>query len=182
MLRAEEPKPPGMHLLPELQYDETFLDNHVCSNEKKSFLEILSKEISTVCKHSSSKVKSFYVVDDPSILNFNCESFSKYPSLTKLLTYVNNQYGCSLNSCVANCYNDGQSRQSPHADDESYIDQSQPICTFTIGAARNVLFFDSNTLSSGDSPKLALVQNLSPIEGSVYVMKPSFQSKYKHYQ
>ncbi|KAL5265523.1 hypothetical protein ACHWQZ_G006295 [Mnemiopsis leidyi] len=169
-----------MSLLPNLEYDATFLDNHVSSPEKKPFLDDLSLEISAVCKHSSSKVQSFYVVDDPSILNFNCEDFSKYPSLKKLLKFVNNQYGCSLNSCVANCYNVGQSRKLPHADDESYIDQLQPICTFTIGTARNVLFFDSQALSSGDSPQLALVQNLNPIEGSVYVMNPSFQSRYKH--
>ena len=148
--------------------------------EKKPFLDDLSLEIATVCKQSTSKVQSFYIVDDPSILNFNCQIFSNYPSLCKLLKFVNTQYGCSLNSCVANCYNTGQSRKLPHADDESYIDQSQPICTFTIGTARNVLFFDSHTLSSGDSPQQALVQNINPKEGSVYVMEPSFQSRYKH--
>ena len=174
------PKPPGMHLLPELRYDERFLDNHVSPHEKKPFIDELSLEITTVCKKSTYKVQSFYVVDEPSILNFNCESFSNYPSLFKLLMYINTQYGCSLNSCVVNSYDIGQSRKLPHADDESYIDQSQPICTFTIGASRNVLFFDNQTLSSGDSPQQALVQTLNPIEGSVYVMEPSFQSKYKH--
>ena len=148
--------------------------------EKKSFIEDLSLEITTVCKQSTSQVQSFYVVDDPSTLNFNCEIFSKYPSLCKLLKSVNTQYGCSLNSCVVNSYNAGQSRKHPHADDESYIDQSQPICTFTIGASRNILFFDNQTLCSGDSPQQALVQTLNPKEGSVYVMDPPFQSKYKH--
>ena len=169
-----------MQLLPELSYDETFLDKYVSTQDQKPFLEDLTREISMVCKQSSSKVQSFYVVEDPSILNFNCEAFSKYPFLSKLLEFVNNQYGCSLNSCVANSYNVGQSRKLPHADDESYIDQSQPICTFTIGTARNVLFFDSSTLNSGGSPQLALVQNLNPVEGSVYVMNPPFQSRYKH--
>ena len=169
-----------MQLLRELRYDENFLDNHVSPPEQKSFIEDLSLEITTVCKQSTSQVQSFYVVDDPSTLNFNCENFSKYPSLFKLLESVNNQYGCSLNSCVVNSYNAGQSRKHPHADDESYIDQSQPICTFTIGASRNILFFDNQTLSSGDSPQLALVQTLNPKEGSVYVMDPPFQSIYKH--
>ncbi|KAL5248641.1 hypothetical protein ACHWQZ_G017728 [Mnemiopsis leidyi] len=164
--------------LPNLEYDEMFLDEHLKPTQRPPFLKDLSKEISTVCKQSSAKVQSFYVVDDTSLLNFNCETFSKYPALSSLLKFVNSKYQCSLNSCVVNCYNAGQSRKLPHADDESYIDQSQPICTFTIGVTREVLFYE--TSAAGVSPKLSLVQTLKPIEGSVYIMKPTFQAQYKH--
>ena len=167
-----------MTLLPNLEYDEMFLYDHVKPPDIKPFLDDLKEEISTVCKLSSSKVQSFYVVEDTSLLNFNSVNFSNYPALSSLLRLINSKYHCALNSCVVNCYNAGQSRKLPHADDESYIDQSQPICTFTIGAAREVFFYENP--SSGVSPKLSLVQRINPIEGSVYVMKPSFQSQYKH--
>ena len=138
--------------LPNLEYDEMFLDEHLKPTQRPPFLKDLSKEISTVCKQSSAKVQSFYVVDDTSLLNFNCETFSKYPALSSLLKFVNSKYQCSLNSCVVNCYNAGQSRKLPHADDESYIDQSQPICTFTIGATREVLFYETSAAGvSSDS-------------------------------
>jgi hypothetical protein len=118
-----------------------------------------------------------YVVDDPDLLHFKCKTFSDYPILKKLLVHVNKEFNCNMNSCVVNHYMANQSRKHPHADNESYIDQNEPICTFTAGTPREVYFYETPASSS---PKHILVQQLKPVEGSVYVMAPTFQSLFKH--
>ena len=160
-----------------LEYKKDFLDCWIRTrNQQSAFLEHLSKEVEFICSHSKFKVQSYYVVDDPSILNFPSESLSKFPMLSNLLTFVNKQFSCNLNSCVVNCY-DSNSRSQPHADNESYVDQSQPICTFSMGSPRDVYFFETPTAGS---PKLSVVQQIRPEEGSVYVMHKSFQSLFRH--
>ena len=160
-----------------LEYKKDFLDCWIRTrNQQSAFLENLSKEVKLICSHSKFKVKSYYVVDDPSILNFPCETLSKFPTLSDLLKFVNQEFSSNLNSCVVNCY-DSNSRGQPHADNESYVDQSQPICTFTMGSPRDVYFYESPTAGS---PKLSVVQQIRPEEGSVYVMHKSFQSLFRH--
>lgn len=159
-----------------LEYKRDFLDICVRTrSQQATFKQKLSDEVKTICSLSSSKVQSQYVCKDPSLLYFPCQPLSKFPTISQLLTFVNEQFSCDLNACVVNNYSE-QSRVMPHADDESYVDQSQPICTFTIGSSRDIYFYEQ---TKAGSPKLRLHQ-LKPEEGSVYVMHPTFQSLFKH--
>ena len=166
-----------------LEYKSDFLDTWVRTRSQQAiFKQKLSDEVKAICSLSTSKIQSQYVCKDPSDLYFPCQSLSKCPTIRQLLTFVNEQFSCDLNACVVNNYSD-QSRKHPHADDESYVDQTQPICTFTIGSPRAVCFYES---PQAGSPKLSLyspsdvVHQIMPEEGSVYVMHPTFQSIYKH--
>lgn len=160
-----------------LEYKRDFLDGWVRTRSKQATFKLnLTDEVKSICSLSSSKVQSQYVAKDPSALYFPCQPLSKFPTIQQLLDFVNKQFSCDLNACVVNNYST-QSRKQPHADDEAYIDQKQPICTFTIGTPRDIYFYES---PKAGSPRLSLVHQIKPEEGSVYVMRPSFQSLFKH--
>ena len=134
-----------------LEYKRDFLDVWVRTRaQQATFKQKLTDEVKSICSLSSSKVQSQYVCKEPGVLNFPCQSLSKFPTIRQLLTFVNEQFLCDLNACVVNNYSD-QSRVLPH-------------------------FYEQ---TKAGSPKLRLHQ-LKPEEGSVYVMHPTFQSLFKH--
>ena len=160
-----------------LQYEKEFLGSIIRSTQRSAFLENLTIEVKSICELSpTNSVQSYYVTEDENILHFPSVCFSKYPALKKLLGHVNEKLNSSLNACVVNEYCAGQARKTPHADNESYVDQTYPISTFTIGVPREVYFYE---VKEG-SPRLNLIQQLKPVEGSLYTMMPTFQSTYKH--
>ena len=80
--------------------------------------------------------------------------------------------GSDFNSCIVNYYADGAARTRPHADDESYIDQSCPIACFSIGQTREIGIFDKK---DGQ-----LVGKHALQSGSLLIMKPGAQANTKH--
>ena len=84
-----------------LEYKKDFLESLVRTrSQQRLLLENLSAEVKSICSLSTSKVQSYYVVEDTNILYFPCETFSKFPALKKLLVFVNEQFECSLNACA----------------------------------------------------------------------------------
>ena len=164
------------------KYEANFLERFLDTDKVDPFLESLSQEICDITHSTENlKVASCYVVTDPSILNFNCKPMSDYNSITELLKFINSTVeGGPLNACVVNRYLQGQARCKPHADNESYVDQSTPICTFSIGAKRNIFIYRNDTVNSNGSPRLTLSITLSLENNSLYTMSPPAQQHTLH--
>jgi alkylated DNA repair dioxygenase AlkB/lysophospholipase L1-like esterase len=87
---------------------------------------------------------------------------------------VNRSLKCSLNSCVVNYYSSHKSQSKPHSDDEPNIDQSEPICTFSIGASRKLSIHEKTV-----GAPLVLEQLVE--DGSLHVMLPGSQERTTHH-
>ena len=108
-------------------------------------------------ENSSSKVKTQWVLSEPekytnvmpSALNMN-----KFENISKLLTKVNSHEDTvgPLADCLINYYATGASRSGPHADDESYNDQSKSICTFSLGHTREFGIFSKDSDNNNSVP------------------------------
>ena len=119
------------------------------------------------------KVASQWVVVNPSQTNLPSEDMDKFPQISRLMERISHQTGgCVFNSCIVNFYADGAARTRPHADDESYIDQSSPIACFSVGQTREIGIFDKK---NGQ-----LVGKHALQDGSLLVMNPGAQENTLH--
>ena len=122
---------------------------------------------------SRRKVSSQWLIKSPHQTNLPSEDLDKFPHLSKLSSIVSSHTGGSdFNSCIVNFYADGAARTRPHADDESYMDQSCPIACVSIGQTRELGIFDKK---DGQ-----LVGKHTLQDGSLFIMNPGAQSNTKH--
>ena len=149
------------------------------------FLKVVRNELDSLNLQSpqSSKLKvksmwftvkdGFYYHDGK---NLSGHELEKYPALSKLRQIVNSHHGVKqeLDCCNVICLSNNKKSVRLHADNESYLDQSCPIATVTIGATRKVEFvpFGRNHQQS--------VVSLEAEHNSLYVMNAGCQSILQH--
>ena len=108
--------------------------------------------------------------------NLSGHELEKYPALSKLRQIVSSHHGVKqeLDFCNVICLSNNKKSVRLHADNESYLDQSCPIATVTIGTTRKVEFvpFGSNHQRS--------VVSLEAEHNSLYVMNAGCQSILQH--
>ena len=108
------------------------------------------------------------VVNDPLDLN-------SFTSIKNVLSKINSDLKCSLNSALVSFYKSGDVSARLHSDDEPTLDSSQPIVVVSIGAVRRVEFVDNRQ----DSFRRNAL-TLDPEDCSVYIMKPGCQERFRH--
>lgn len=162
-----------------VEYQEDFI-----KEEDKSFL--LGEVESLNLKHSNSgnKVQNIYLsdIDEPYIWDSsngpvinNPLKLDDYPNIKAVMTELNNQYNCQLNSVLISHYKNGNVNVGKHNDNEISMDASQPICVVSLGVKRQVEFIDCQ----GDSYRPSCLK-LNPADRSVYTMKPGCQNHFLH--
>ena len=159
------------------QYHHNFLCDKVRSAKLPIFIDGLEQEVRKATSLSPTKslshrpgVISVLLTEDPAKFNYLSFPLPHYRAILKLMECVNRSLKCALNSCVVNYYSSHKSQSKPHSDDEPYIDQSEPICTFSIGASRNISIHEKSV-----GAPLVLEQLLE--DGSLHVMLPGSQKK-----
>ena len=100
---------------------------------------------------------------------------SQYPGINQLMTYINNQFGTKLNSCLASFYKNGKSSTRYHSDDETSLDRSQGLYVVSLGAERVIDLHPQE----GDKRRKAEFSLQTP-DCSLYVMKPGCQDFFVH--
>ena len=163
------------------QYHHNFLCDKVRSAKLPIFIDGLEQEVRKATSLSPTKslshrpgVVSVLLTEDPAKFNYLSFPLPHYRAILKLMECVNRSLKCALNSCVVNYYSSHKSQSKPHSDDEPYIDQSEPICTFSIGASRNISIHEKSV-----GAPLVLEQLLE--DGSLHVMLPGSQKKTTHH-
>ena len=96
---------------------------------------------------------------------------SEYESIKNIMDKINNDYNLCLDSCLVMYYPDNYASVKLHSDDEDSLDHSQPICTVSVGATRQVEFL--NQLQQSTSQPVLTINAKS---GSLYQMLPDCQT------
>ena len=148
------------------------------------FLKDVRDELDSLNLQSpqSSKLKSMWFTVKDGFYYHDGKNLSgqifleKYPALSKLRQIVNSHHEVKqeLDFCNVICLSNNKKSVRLHADNESYLDQSCPIATVTIGATRKVEFvpFGRNHQRS--------VESLEAEHNSLYVMNSGCQSILQH--
>ena len=105
----------------------------------------------------------------------NPVDLNEFPSIKRTLNKINSDFGFKLNCALVSYYKNGEVCARLHADDETELDQTQPIVVVSLGAVRTVQFVD-NRQESFRSNALSF----NPSEGSLYIMKAGCQQKFRH--
>ena len=102
------------------------------------------------------------------MLNISC--------VAKLCEQLNNANICkgTLNGCVINFYPKGTMQSMPHADNESYVDQTVSVCSLSIGHTR---MFNIHTWKDLQNPEVSFKLEHS----SLMLMHPPSQFITKHH-
>lgn len=94
------------------------------------------------------------------------------PEIEAIRDRIRGQYGGAYNSVLLNRYADEQDSVSWHSDDEPEMDSEHPIASLSLGASRA---FVIRPLSSKKSVQMYILSS-----GSLLVMPPGFQQRYRH--
>ena len=153
--------------------------NALLPESSDDFISNLTEELETLGLREKSgstgrrKVASQWLIKSPHQTNIPSEDLDKFPNISKLRSIASSlTNGSDYNSCIVNFYADGAARTHPHADDETYIDQSCPIACFSIGQTREIGIFDKK---DGQLVGKHALQN-----GSLFVMNTGAQANTKH--
>ena len=98
-----------------------------------------------------------------------------FTSIKNILSKINSEFKCSLNSALVSFYKSGDVSARLHSDDEPTLDPSQPIVVVSIGTVRRVEFVDNRQESFRRN-----ALTLDPEDCSVYIMKPGCQERFRH--
>ena len=98
-----------------------------------------------------------------------------YPEIKNLMQKLNADLELELNSCLITRYRDGRDKLSLHQDNEFIFDHDTPMCNISVGAVRDIQFWDNGKEESGN-----LIHRFSLTEGSLLIMRPGTQKKLWH--
>ena len=121
-----------------------------------------------------SPINEPYIYNDTNPIH-NAKDIGQFPAIQNLMGLINkipNIQG-PVDSCLILKYTSNSTALSSHADDEDIIDQSKPICNFSIGPTRTLEFFDK--------AKNKPVTEVRMENNSLTIMKPGTQDRMKHY-
>jgi len=99
------------------------------------------------------------------------------PEIQALRVKIEEQYGGDYNSVLLNRYANEQDSVSWHSDDEPEMDSGFPIASISLGAAREFLV---RPVTSKKIASKKEVQSYFLTSGSLLVMPPGFQQRYRH--
>ncbi|MFK8136812.1 MAG: alpha-ketoglutarate-dependent dioxygenase AlkB [Bdellovibrionales bacterium] len=91
------------------------------------------------------------------------------PFVLKLNKKIDSDFSFPTNSCLINRYRDGEDYMGWHKDNEKELGDSPYVASYSLGSSRDFLFKNENA-----SYKIELPNN------SLFLMKPNFQSNFKH--
>jgi len=94
------------------------------------------------------------------------------PEIQALRVKIEEQYGGDYNSVLLNRYANEQDSVSWHSDDEPEMDSGFPIASISLGAAREFLVRPVTSKKE--------VQSYFLTSGSLLIMPPGFQQRYRH--
>ena len=137
-------------------------------NLKSQSDAIQNRFISSNSEPYSWNSKKGPVVNQPRDLN-------KFPVVKSVMDKVNSMFLCKMNTVLVSCYHRGAVNCRLHDDNESTLDQSQPICELSLGVKRRVEF-----VAKDKEYKYAADLVLEPEDSSLYIMKAGCQEDYLH--
>lgn len=141
----------------------------------------LTKTVAAPGTHPESEsVNKRWIIKDEILSDYSflkSTQMSNSPEISELLDIVNNNDQCvgNLNSCLICYYPNGYVGTRPHSDDEVYICQNSSICNISLGAERDLVFFDKH-----DHGNKSILHTVSLKDKSMTIMQPSCQLKLKH--
>jgi alkylated DNA repair dioxygenase AlkB len=99
------------------------------------------------------------------------------PEIEAVRDRISARFGGDYNSVLLNRYASERDSVSWHSDDEPEMDSDHPIASLSLGAAREFLVrpVTSNKIASKKE-----VQSYVLTSGSLLVMPPGFQQRYRH--
>ena len=138
-------------------------------NNSKSTKKVQNQFISMINEPYSWKAGSSMVENNP-------VSFDKFPITKSIMERLNSKFDLKLNSVLVSYYKSGLVNTRLHDDGEDTMDQSQPICVLSLGVQRRIEFFSKHIDTLNRKADLTL----SPVSGSLYVMKAGCQQNFRH--
>ena len=166
-------------------FDNTSLDQsklHDQSEIQEKFMEDLKLEIDSLCldkrKSNKPKVVTQWILPDPSASPnlTNVERLENFSCISRLCDIVNSldETAGTMVGALVNYYPTGGARSNPHSDDESYVDQSASIATFSLGSERVFNIFNK------DHGSKQILRSFVLTEKSLMIMQPGSQAVTRH--
>ncbi len=90
-----------------------------------------------------SPVNEPYIYPDGNPVH-HAKDIKQFTGISKVMDILNTRFNAELDSCLVLKYSTSSASTSLHADDESTLDQKQPICNLTIGTSRTIEFVSTN--------------------------------------
>jgi len=115
--------------------------------------------------------------DSTSTYTYSDRQFSPvpwHPMVEEVKDAIETLSRCQYNSVLCNYYRDGQDSVSWHADDESELDTSVPIASYSLGETRRFDLKPKHPNSIGNKLKIELTHN------SALLMSPEVQQHWLH--
>ena len=103
------------------------------------------------------------------------QSLVAAPAIDRLRNKINYDKGLGFDSVLVTLFPSEKTTLSLHADDESTLDQTHPIGTFSVGAPRPVQFYRT-TQHHSEAPLHEVLLHA----GSLYIMHAGCQKLFKH--
>ncbi len=100
------------------------------------------------------------------------KDITSFPAIHKAMMDLNKRFGAQNNSCLILKYVSSSTTTRAHADDETNLDQSEPICNLTLGSSRTIDFTSKAEKRNICSIKME--------DNGVVVMKPGAQKTLLH--
>jgi alkylated DNA repair dioxygenase AlkB len=104
------------------------------------------------------------------------EPASWTPDIEDIREKIQRDYGGEYNSVLLNRYASGQDSVSWHSDDEPEMDSTHPIASVSLGTSRTFLVRPVADNQNAQRDLRTYLLN----SGSLLVMPPEFQQKYRH--
>jgi alkylated DNA repair dioxygenase AlkB len=158
-------------------YFDYFLDNLIWSHDEA---RIYGKTIITKRKIAWFADKDF---------DYNYSGISRIaqdwdPLLLKIKVKLEQEAGCTFNSCLLNLYHSGSEGMAWHSDDQNHLDpESTTVAIISLGAER---FFKLRETPTKNSPAQGVLQGASGTfkltleQGSLLLMLGQTQKYYQH--
>ena len=138
-------------------------------NDSKSTKKVQNQFISMINEPYSWKAGSSMVKNDP-------VSFDNFPITKSIMERLNSKFDLKLNSVLVSYYKSGSVNTRLHDDGEDTMDPNQPICVLSLGVQRRIEFFSKHIDTLNRKADLSL----SPVSGSLYIMKAGCQQNFRH--
>jgi alkylated DNA repair dioxygenase AlkB len=170
-------QPEFLAALESQEYFDYFLNNLIWSHDEA---RIYGKTIITKRKIAWFAEKDF---------DYNYSGISRIaqdwdPLLLKIKSKLEQETGCTFNSCLLNLYHDGKEGMAWHSDDQNHLDpESTTVAIISLGAER---FFKLRETPTKNSPAQGMSQSdrgtfkLTLEQGSLLLMLGQTQKYYQH--
>ena len=139
-------------------------------------LKSLGLEEIATASGATAKVQTQWILKNPEFNNLTAKPLGEFKAITKLCDLINEFEGTegTMNGCLVNLYPTGYAQLSPHADDESYVNQESSICTLSLGCTRDFKILEKGHKSN------TLLASYKLENQSLFLMQPGSQFCTRH--